>query len=74
MRGLLLQRGIRPDGRAVDEVRPISSRCGLLPRTHGSSLFTRGETQAICVATLGSDAASQKGETMSVRGAPGGWR
>ncbi|MGB3455473.1 MAG: polyribonucleotide nucleotidyltransferase [Litorimonas sp.] len=43
----------RIDGRKTDEVRPIEAVAGLLPRTHGSALFTRGETQAICVATLG---------------------
>lgn len=37
---------IRPDGRKLDEVRPISCRTGVLPRTHGSGLFTRGQTQA----------------------------
>ena len=44
----------RPDGRNIDEVRPITTKIGVLPRTHGSSLFTRGMTQAITVATLGS--------------------
>lgn len=53
MRDLILKDGVRADGRSVTEVRPISSRCGLLPRTHGSVLFTRGETQAIAVTTLG---------------------
>jgi len=43
----------RIDGRKLDEVRPIVSEAGMLPRTHGSALFTRGETQALCVATLG---------------------
>ena len=43
----------RPDGRAVDEVRPISSEVGVVPRTHGSALFTRGETQAMSLLTLG---------------------
>lgn len=53
MRDLVLEEGVRADGRGLAEVRPISSRCGLLPRTHGSVLFTRGETQAIAVTTLG---------------------
>ena len=44
---------IRPDGRKADEIRPLSSRIDLLPRTHGSALFTRGQTQALSVATLG---------------------
>jgi hypothetical protein len=45
MRQLVLREGIRADGRAVTDIRPITSRAGVLPRTHGSSLFTRGETQ-----------------------------
>ena len=53
MRALILEEGVRPDGRGVTEVRPIRARAGLLPRTHGSALFTRGETQAIAVTTLG---------------------
>ena len=44
---------VRPDGRATDEVRPISCEVGLIPRTHGSALFTRGETQAMSLLTLG---------------------
>ncbi|GAB2520471.1 polyribonucleotide nucleotidyltransferase [Lysobacter humi (ex Lee et al. 2017)] len=53
MRGSVIDTKVRIDGRALDTVRPIASRVGVLPRTHGSSLFTRGETQAIVVATLG---------------------
>lgn len=53
MRGSVLSTKVRIDGRALDTVRPINSQVGILPRTHGSSLFTRGETQAIVVATLG---------------------
>jgi len=53
VRGDVLKTGKRIDGRALDTVRPIVSDVGLLPRTHGSSLFTRGETQALCVTTLG---------------------
>ncbi|HEX5776985.1 MAG TPA: polyribonucleotide nucleotidyltransferase [Caulobacteraceae bacterium] len=49
----ILDTGIRIDGRAVDKVRPIVSEVGVLPRAHGSALFTRGETQALVVATLG---------------------
>ncbi|NIA21567.1 MAG: polyribonucleotide nucleotidyltransferase [Anaerolineaceae bacterium] len=45
--------GIRPDGRKPDQLRPISCEVGILPRTHGSALFTRGETQALVAATLG---------------------
>jgi len=54
---------IRPDRRAFDEIRPISIEVGVLPRTHGSALFTRGETQALVTATLGTTDDSQRLET-----------
>jgi len=54
VREAILREGIRPDGRRLDEIRPISCEVGLLPRTHGSALFTRGQTQALSVCTLGS--------------------
>ncbi len=53
MRDSVLKTRVRIDGRALDTVRPIASRVGVLPRVHGSSLFTRGETQAIVAVTLG---------------------
>ncbi len=53
VRHTILFEGIRPDNRKSDEIRPITSEVGLLPRTHGSGLFTRGQTQALTVATLG---------------------
>ncbi|MEX5728121.1 polyribonucleotide nucleotidyltransferase [Rhodovulum iodosum] len=53
LRGDVVKNGHRIDGRALDQVRPIVCETGLLPRTHGSSLFTRGETQALVVTTLG---------------------
>ena len=53
MRGSVLSTKVRIDGRALDTVRPIASKVGVLPRVHGSALFTRGETQAIVVTTLG---------------------
>ncbi|MDT0681378.1 polyribonucleotide nucleotidyltransferase [Roseicyclus sp. F158] len=53
LRGDVVRNGRRIDGRALDEVRPIVSETGFLPRTHGSALFTRGETQALVVSTLG---------------------
>ncbi len=53
VRAAVVKTGKRIDGRKVDEVRNIVSEAGILPRTHGSALFTRGETQALCVATLG---------------------
>ncbi|SDJ71493.1 polyribonucleotide nucleotidyltransferase [Sediminibacillus albus] len=53
VRRLITKEKIRPDGRKVDEIRSLSSRIGVLPRTHGSGLFTRGQTQALSVCTLG---------------------
>ncbi|MFB0613682.1 polyribonucleotide nucleotidyltransferase [Aurantiacibacter poecillastricola] len=59
VRKAILKDGQRIDGRRTDEVRPIEAMVGLLPRTHGSALFTRGETQAICTTTLGTKDAEQ---------------
>ncbi|MCA1059120.1 polyribonucleotide nucleotidyltransferase [Rossellomorea aquimaris] len=53
VRRLITEDKVRPDGRKVDEIRPLSSEVGLLPRTHGSGLFTRGQTQALSICTLG---------------------
>ncbi|MBU8803523.1 polyribonucleotide nucleotidyltransferase [Bacillus subtilis] len=53
VRRLITEEKVRPDGRGVDQIRPLSSEVGLLPRTHGSGLFTRGQTQALSVCTLG---------------------
>lgn len=53
VRRLITEEKIRPDGRQPDEIRPLSSEVGLLPRTHGSGLFTRGQTQALSICTLG---------------------
>lgn len=53
VRRLILEEGIRPDNRKADEIRPITSEVGLLPRAHGSGLFKRGQTQVLTVATLG---------------------
>jgi polyribonucleotide nucleotidyltransferase len=53
VRRLILEEGKRPDDRKPDEIRPIACEVGLLPRTHGSGLFTRGQTQALTIATLG---------------------
>ncbi|MFC4557169.1 polyribonucleotide nucleotidyltransferase [Virgibacillus kekensis] len=53
VRQLITKEKIRPDGRKADEIRPLSSKVGILPRTHGSGLFTRGQTQALSVCTLG---------------------
>ena len=60
VRAKVIKEGKRPDGRALTEVRPLSSEVGLLPRTHGSALFQRGETQILTVATLGSMSMVQK--------------
>ena len=54
MRAKILNEGIRPDGRKVTEIRPIWCEVGVLPRVHGSAIFTRGQTQALTVTTLGS--------------------
>lgn len=53
VRGMILEDGIRPDGRRPDEIRKINCEVGILPRAHGSGLFTRGQTQVMTVATLG---------------------
>ncbi len=53
VRNLIIQEKIRVDGRKLDEIRPISCETGVLPRVHGSALFTRGETQALVITTLG---------------------
>ena len=65
VRELVLSEGIRMDGRATDEIRPISVEVGLLPRAHGSGLFTRGQTQALTVATLGASSDVQRIDTIS---------
>jgi polyribonucleotide nucleotidyltransferase len=59
VRTAILKDGQRIDGRTLDQVRPIEAIVGFLPRTHGSSLFTRGETQAICTTTLGTKDSEQ---------------
>jgi len=59
VRNAILNEGKRIDGRALDSIRPITVRTGVLPRTHGSALFTRGETQALVVATLGTQRDAQ---------------
>ena len=62
----IIEDGIRPDGRKLDEVRPLSSQVGILPRTHGSSLFTRGVTQAMNIVTLAPLSYAQLVDTMEV--------
>ena len=60
MRRTILEKGERADGRGVDQVRPISCEIGVLPRTHGSALFTRGQTQALVASTLGTSSDEQR--------------
>ncbi|MEO7000774.1 MAG: polyribonucleotide nucleotidyltransferase, partial [Ktedonobacterales bacterium] len=59
VRQQILDKGIRPDGRGTTDIRPISCETGLLPRTHGSAIFTRGQTQVLSVVTLGSPGEGQ---------------
>ena len=65
MRSRILDERTRPDGRGLTEIRPISCETGVLPRTHGSGLFTRGETQVLSIATLASIGMEQKLDTLS---------
>ena len=62
----IIEKGVRPDGRKLDEVRPLSSQVGILPRAHGSSLFTRGVTQAMNIVTLAPLSYAQLVDTMEV--------
>jgi polyribonucleotide nucleotidyltransferase len=64
LRDEILKRGTRLDGRSFDEIRPITIEVGILPRTHGSAIFTRGETQALVTVTLGTAADQQRVETV----------
>src|SRR3954464_92649 len=64
LRDEILERGKRLDGRAFDQIRPITIEAGVLPRVHGSAVFTRGETQALVTATLGTADDQQKVETV----------
>jgi polyribonucleotide nucleotidyltransferase len=64
IRNLAIEGGRRIDSRLFDEIRPIQCEAGILPRTHGSALFTRGETQALGIVTLGSTSDEQRIETL----------
>ncbi|MBI4519284.1 MAG: polyribonucleotide nucleotidyltransferase, partial [Gemmatimonadetes bacterium] len=66
MRRQVLEQGERADGRGLDDVRPITCEVGVLPRPHGSSLFTRGQTQALAVVTLGTASDEQRIDTVDV--------
>ncbi|MFO1489445.1 MAG: polyribonucleotide nucleotidyltransferase [Kiritimatiellia bacterium] len=59
VRANVLERGKRPDGRRSDELRPLAAQLGVLPRAHGSAIFNRGETQSLCVVTVGSTSDTQ---------------
>ncbi|HET7182707.1 MAG TPA: polyribonucleotide nucleotidyltransferase, partial [Candidatus Limnocylindrales bacterium] len=65
VRAMVLEEGVRMDGRGLDEIRPLSAEVGVLPRAHGSGLFTRGQTQALTVATLGPSSDVQRIDTIS---------
>jgi polyribonucleotide nucleotidyltransferase len=67
MRRMILDRGQRADGRKLDEIRAITAEVGVLPRTHGSALFTRGQTQALGVATLGTAQDEQRIDSIDVQ-------
>jgi polyribonucleotide nucleotidyltransferase len=60
VRKAILEQGLRPDGRRTDEIRPIWCEVGVLPRAHGSAIFTRGQTQALSIVTLGTMSDHQK--------------
>jgi len=64
VRDQIIKAGKRPDGRSLNDIRPITCEVGILPRTHGSALFTRGETQALVVTTLGTTMDEQKVDTL----------
>jgi len=65
VRSSILDNGVRPDGRKPAEIRELSAKVGILPRTHGSGLFKRGETQVLTIATLGSMGDQQKLDNLS---------
>lgn len=68
VRQSILRDGIRPDGRAFDEIRPLKAEVSLLPRTHGSALFSRGQTQVLSIVTLGGPGEEQMIDTMEEEG------
>lgn len=66
IRALIIEEGVRPDGRKVDEIRPITCEVGLLPRVHGTGLFTRGQTQVLTCLTLGATSEAQVVDNLEV--------
>ncbi len=67
LRRLIIERGLRADGRGLKDIRSITSRVSALPRTHGSALFTRGETQALVTVTLGTSQDEQRLDNLETR-------
>lgn len=67
IRNMILEQNIRIDGRNLDEIRPISIKTNILPNAHGSTLFTRGETQVLAVCTIGSENDAQNIENLNIR-------
>jgi len=65
VRSRIIRDGVRPDGRGLKEIRPLAAEVGLSPRAHGSGLFTRGETQVLTLATLGTPREAQELDTLS---------
>ncbi|MDD3117683.1 MAG: polyribonucleotide nucleotidyltransferase [Victivallales bacterium] len=68
IRKAILEKGYRPDGRGVEDIRPLAAEAGVLPIVHGSGLFTRGETQALVITTLGGDKDTQTSDNVSGEG------
>ncbi|HWR21806.1 MAG TPA: polyribonucleotide nucleotidyltransferase [Verrucomicrobiae bacterium] len=68
LRRMILEDGKRADGRSLEDVRPITAEVGVLPRTHGSALFTRGQTQALVTTTLGTSQDEQRLDTLEGEG------
>jgi len=66
IRALIIEEGIRPDGRKVDQIRPITCEVGILPRVHGTGLFTRGQTQVLTALTLGATSEAQVVDNLEV--------
>ncbi len=64
IRRAILEKGFRPDGRGVEDIRPLTAEVGVLPVVHGSGLFTRGETQALVITTLGGPQDAQEGDSL----------
>ena len=66
VRNNILDNGRRPDGRGLAEIRPVTCEVGLIPRVHGSALFTRGQTQVLSIATLGTEADEQRSDSIGL--------